>query len=46
MAKPYSDDLRERVVNAVEREGMSRHQAAAALRRRDQDGDRLGSPVP
>ena len=28
MAKPYSDDLRERVVNAVEREGMSRRQAA------------------
>jgi putative transposase len=29
MAKPYSDDLRERVVNAVEQEGLSRRQAAA-----------------
>ncbi len=28
MAKPYSMDLRERVVAAVEREGMSRHAAA------------------
>ena len=29
MAKPYSMDLRERVVAAVEKGGMSRHQAAA-----------------
>lgn len=29
MGKPYSMDLRERVVAAVEREGLSRHQAAA-----------------
>jgi len=29
MAKPYSIDLRERVVLAVERDGMSRHEAAA-----------------
>ena len=29
MARPYSDDLRERVVAAVERDGMSRHKAAA-----------------
>ena len=29
MTKPYSMDLRERVVAAVEREGMSRHEAAA-----------------
>ena len=29
MAKPYSSDLRERVVDAVEREGMSRRGAAA-----------------
>jgi putative transposase len=29
MAKPYSRDLRERVVEAVEREGMSRRGAAA-----------------
>ena len=29
MTKPYSMDLRERVVAAVEQEGMSRHQAAA-----------------
>lgn len=29
MGKPYSMDLRERVVAAVEAEGMSRHQAAA-----------------
>ena len=29
MAKPYSMDLRERVVAAVETEGMTRHQAAA-----------------
>jgi putative transposase len=29
MTKPYSIDLRERVVLAVEQEGMSRHQAAA-----------------
>ena len=29
MARPYSMDLRERVVAAVERGGMSRHQAAA-----------------
>ena len=28
MAKPYSNDLRERVVAAVENDGMSRHQAA------------------
>jgi putative transposase len=29
MARPYSDDLRERVVAAVERDGMSRNEAAA-----------------
>jgi putative transposase len=29
MTKPYSMDLRERVVAAVESEGMTRHQAAA-----------------
>ncbi len=29
MTKPYSMDLRERVVMAVEQEGMSRHRAAA-----------------
>ena len=29
MTKPYSLDLRDRVVFAVEHEGMSRHQAAA-----------------
>lgn len=29
MTRPYSMDLRERVVAAVEREGMSRNQAAA-----------------
>jgi putative transposase len=29
MGKSYSKDLRERVVNAVEREGMSRRKAAA-----------------
>lgn len=29
MGKPHSLDLRERVVAAVEREGMSHHQAAA-----------------
>ena len=29
MARAYSMDLRERVVAAVERDGMSRHQAAA-----------------
>jgi putative transposase len=29
MAKPYSMDLRERVVGAVEREGLTRHEAAA-----------------
>ena len=29
MAKPYSMDLRERVVHAVERDGLSRQQAAA-----------------
>ena len=29
MARPYSVDLRERVVAAVERDGMSRHEAAA-----------------
>lgn len=29
MAKPLSMDLRERVVAAVEREGLSRHEAAA-----------------
>ncbi len=28
MTKPYSMDLRERVVRAVEEEGLSRHQAA------------------
>ena len=31
MAKPYSNDLRERVVDAVEREGMSRRGAAACF---------------
>jgi putative transposase len=29
MPKPYSLDLRERVVGAVEQEGLSRHEAAA-----------------
>ena len=29
MARPYSGDLRERVVGAVEQEGLSRRQAAA-----------------
>lgn len=29
MARPYSKDLRERVVAAVKEEGLSRHQAAA-----------------
>jgi putative transposase len=29
MGKPYSNDLRERVVRAVEDEGLSRHRAAA-----------------
>jgi putative transposase len=29
MARPYSIDLRERVIAAVDRDGMSRHQAAA-----------------
>jgi putative transposase len=29
MARPYSMDLRQRVIAAVERGGMSRHQAAA-----------------
>jgi len=29
MAKPYSVDLRERVVSAVEKGGLSRHRAAA-----------------
>ena len=29
MARPYSSDLRERVVEAVEQEGLSRRQAAA-----------------
>src|SRR5258708_31744083 len=29
MPKPYSNDLRERVVDAVERDGLSRNQAAA-----------------
>src|ERR1051326_1984822 len=29
MSKPYSNDLRERVVEAVETGGLSRHQAAA-----------------
>jgi putative transposase len=28
MARPYSEDLRERVVEAVQREGLSRRQAA------------------
>lgn len=29
MGKPYSMDLRDRVIAAVEQEGMSRHEAAA-----------------
>ena len=29
MGRPYSDDLRERVVKAVIKGGLSRHQAAA-----------------
>src|SRR6202011_1196653 len=29
MGRPYSDDLRERVVRAVTKGGLSRHQAAA-----------------
>lgn len=32
MARPYSLDLRERVVGAVEREGLSRRQAAARFK--------------
>lgn len=32
MTKPYSLDLRERVVAAVEKEGLSRNQAAARFR--------------
>ncbi len=35
MAKPYSMDLRERVVAAVVRDGQSCHAAAARLRRSD-----------
>ena len=31
MGRPYSDDLRERVVRAVIKGGLSRHQAAAQL---------------
>ena len=42
----YSRDLRERVVKAVEREGLSRRKAAAPIWGRDQDGDRLGLPLP
>jgi len=38
MAKSYSRDLRERVVEAVEREGMSRR-GGGAFRGWDQDGD-------
>ncbi len=29
MSKPYSNDLRKRVIEAIESEGLSRHQAAA-----------------
>ena len=46
MGKPYSMDLRERVVAAVEKGGLSRHQAAARFGVGDQHGDRLGAAVP
>jgi putative transposase len=45
MARPYSMDLRERVVWAVERDGLSRRQSGRSVWNRPQDGDRLGSAV-
>lgn len=45
MARPYSMDLRERVVQAVEQEGLSRRQAAERFGVGIKDGDRPGSPI-
>jgi transposase len=38
MAKPYSMDLRERVVEAVERDGLACNQAAGTVRGGGQHG--------
>jgi transposase len=45
MGRAYSDDLRERVVRAVIKCGLSRHQAAAHLGEH-QHGDQLGPALP
>ena len=45
MSKPYSEDLREHRVAAVEG-GLSRRQAAEVFEVRDQLGDPLGSALP
>jgi hypothetical protein len=48
MAKPYSMDLRERVVEAVERDGLSLQAGGGSLRRGDQgyQSDRIAHACP
>ena len=46
MGRAYSNDLRERVVRAVIKGGLSRHQAAAQFRSGHQHGDQLGTALP
>ena len=46
MGRPYSNDLRERVVRAVVKGGLSRHQAAAQFGVAHQHGDQLGAALP
>lgn len=45
MGRPYSNDLRERVVKAVIKGGLSRHEAAAQIWRGHQYGDQLGTAL-
>jgi len=45
MAKPHSVDLRERVVTAIEKGGLSRARGGVSVRRWDQHGY-LGSALP
>ena len=46
MGKPYSMDLRERVVAAVDPGGLSCHRGGGAIWRGRQHGHSLGSALP
>jgi putative transposase len=46
MGRAYSNDLRERVVRAVIKGGLSRHKAAAQFGVGHQHGDQLGTALP